>query len=101
MKKLGKRATHKNDLNSIDYVNETLNNKDNYPEFKEAIPLLRKSPFRSLLTFEKKQFIFMFFIHVSDVIASLISALTAIQLLRSFESPSENFRLISLFYQNP
>lgn len=101
MKKLGKRATQKSDLNSIDYVNKTLDNKDNYPEFKVAIPLLRQSPFRSLLTFEKKQFIFMFFIHVSDVIASLISALTAIQLLRSFESTSENFQLISLFYQNP
>jgi ABC-type multidrug transport system fused ATPase/permease subunit len=43
----------------------------------------------------------MFFIHVADVIASLISAMAAIQLLRSFESSSDNFRLINTFYQDP
>lgn len=101
MKKLSIRSAQKKDLNSIQFVNSTLASKDSYPEFTKAIHFLRLSPFRSLLKFEKKQFIFMFFIHISDVIASLISALAAIQLLRSFESTSENFRLISLFYQNP
>ena len=80
MKKLSIRSAQKKDLNSIQFVNSTLASKDSYPEFTKAIHFLRLSPFRSLLKFEKKQFIFMFFIHISDVIASLISALAAIQL---------------------
>jgi ABC-type multidrug transport system fused ATPase/permease subunit len=101
MKDLGERAAEKKDLNSIPFVNSTLKQEDSYPEFLKAITSLRKSPFRSLIKFEKKQFISMFFIHVTDVVASLISALAAIQLLRSFESTSNNFRLISLLYQDP
>lgn len=101
MKNLGKRAAEKKDLHSIPFVNLTLEQKDTYPEFTKALIFLRKSPIHSLLTFEKKQFISMFFIHISDVIASLISAIASIQLLRSFESSSDNFRLIGIFYQNP
>ena len=101
MKSLGKRAAEKKDLNSVPFVNSTLEQKDTYPEFTKAISSLRKSPIRSLLKFEKKQFISMFFIHVADVIASLISAMAAIQLLRSFESSSVNFRLIDIIYHNP
>ncbi len=101
MKNLGERSAEKKDLNSIPFVNSTLEQKNTYPEFTSAIISLRSSPIRSLLKFEKKQFISMFCIHVTDVIASLISAIAAIQLLRSFESPSDNFRLINKFYQDP
>ncbi|APJ03469.1 ATP-binding cassette domain-containing protein [Silvanigrella aquatica] len=101
MKKLGKRAAEKNDLNSVPFVNKTIAEKNTYPNLENAVVSLRKSPLLSVLEYEKKQLIAMFFIHLSDVIISLMSALAAIQLLRSFESPSSNFRFISLFYQDP
>lgn len=101
MKNLGKRAAEPKDLNLVPYINSTLQQKDTYPEFSNAIGFLRKSPIKSLIKFEKKQFISMFFIHIIDVIASLTSAIAAIQLLRSFEQSSNNFRLITAFYHNP
>ena len=101
MKTLGKRQAQKSDLNSIPFVNSTLEQKNTYPEFTNALQSLRISPLRAVIQYEKKQFIFMFFIHISDVITSLMSAMLAIQLLRSFESPSGKFKLINVFYQVP
>ncbi|WP_158997417.1 ATP-binding cassette domain-containing protein [Pigmentibacter ruber] len=101
MLKLNKRSANKKDLNSIPFINETLKQKDPYPSFIQALPLLRKSPFKSLIVFEKNQFTKMFLIHITDVTASLLAALTAVQVLRSLEQTSEHFRLIDLLYQNP
>lgn len=101
MLKLNKRSASKKDLNSIPFINETLKQKDPYPSFLQALPLLRKSPFKSLIVFEKTQFTKMFLIHITDVTASLLAALTAVQVLRSLEQTSEHFRLIDLLYQNP
>lgn len=101
MVSLNKRSANKKDINSIPFINDTLNQKDPYPTFLAALSLLRLSPFKALLKFEKKQFLNMFFIHIIDVSASLLAALTAVQVLKSFEQSPDHFRLISLLYQNP
>lgn len=101
MRKLSTRPANKKDLNSIPFINETLNKKDPYLKFSEALPKLRQSPFKFILRSEKKQFKFMFLIHIADVSASLFAALTAVQVLRSFEQNTAHFNLINLFYQNP
>jgi ABC-type bacteriocin/lantibiotic exporter with double-glycine peptidase domain len=98
LKNLRKRPAERKDLNSISFINETLAQKDPYPEFQDSLHELRKSPIQFIIKSEKTMLFKMFKIHISDVILSLISSILAIQILRSFESPSENFRLIELFY---
>ena len=101
MKELRNRQAEKQDLDSIDYINKTLKKKEDYPPFLEAISDLRKSPFRAIIKFEKKNLFSMFFMHMTDVIITLCAAILSIQILRTFESKTINFQLISLFYNNP
>ncbi|KAB8032208.1 ATP-binding cassette domain-containing protein [Fluviispira multicolorata] len=98
MKKLAKHSIDKSDLKSVPFINDTLAKGDDYPDFETSLKDLRQSPFKALIKYERKQFVYMFCIHITDVITSLISALAAIQLLRSFEKSSSNFKLINLFY---
>ncbi|WP_186643665.1 ATP-binding cassette domain-containing protein [Fluviispira vulneris] len=98
MKKLNQHTIDKSDLNSVPFINNTLAKGDDYPDFETSLHDLRKSPFQALIKYERKQFLFMFFIHITDVTTSLLSAFAAIQLLRSFEKTSTNFKLIDLFY---
>lgn len=75
-------------LKAVPYITETVRAPNDYPEFEHALPQLRKSVFRSLLSFERKTFWLMFFIHMLDVHLSIAGALLSVQLLRTFEKPS-------------
>lgn len=96
-----RRQVEKQDLHALDFINKNFERKDDYPEFGSALPNLRKSPFASVLKYERSSLIFMFFVHLTDVVVSLTSALLAVQILRSFESTSQKFDLIALFYSQP
>lgn len=101
MAQLASRQTDRKDLNSVDFINKTLEKGDDYPQYSDAKEDLRESPFNAIIKYEKKSLLRMFFIHISDVTLSLCSAFLAIQLLRSFEIKSGTFSLIHLFYQDP
>lgn len=96
-----RRQVEKQDLHALDFINKNFEKKDHYPVFKQSLPYLRKSPFASVLKYERSSLVFMFFVHLTDVVISLTAALFAIQILRIFESTPQKFDLITLFYLQP
>ena len=57
MKDLKNRQVKKQDLSSVDYINKAMVEKDDYPSFEQALPMMRNSPFFSVMDFEKKTLI--------------------------------------------
>lgn len=102
MKMLGARQACANDLDAIEYINTALKKPDPYPNFDMIKNKFRQSPMRSIMQFEKKNFLYMLCMHTLDFLASLFAVYLAMQILVTFETNAIfKFRLIDIFFDNP
>lgn len=98
---LARRPATEADFRSVPAIRKNAESEGAYEAFEEALPRLRKGVLRSVLRYEKKQFRVMFGIHMVDVHVSILSALLAVQILRTFEPSPSGFAISALLFEAP
>ncbi len=102
MQSLQERQAVEDDLCKIDYINNILKKPDLYPSFEKIREDFIRSPFLSVLKFEKWSFMQMLFLHAIEIVFSLLSIYLAMQILGTFDGSSViKLKLISFFFDNP
>lgn len=98
---LSTRQAELSDAQTLSFVKERLEDEAAYKNYREALPLLRRSVFLAVPKFEKKSLWFMLLVHITDVHLSIFGALVSVQVLRTFEPAQTGWRLVDSLFNSP
>ena len=101
LKALKGRPAQTEDASSLPGLLQTEKAASRYLEFKSALPMLRKSVLKSVISFEAPQYKIMFWIHIVDVHVAIFSALLSVQILKIFNGEGEGSALLKYFVSEP